>query len=136
MLSERKTWPARMVAAAMTLALLLASTLAAYAHAAGHHHAARGAAHDGLAHSVHGPDDGTAPDQPQAGHAHEDGPTDESGCGGETCNFMCTGGCALLVAADMMERAPPAAPATELAVLLASAEPGGPERPPKASLPA
>jgi hypothetical protein len=136
MLSERKTWPARTVAAAMTLALLLASMLAVCEHAAGHQRAASGAVHGGLAHSFHTPDAGSGPEQLLAAEAHEDGAPDESGCGSGSCNFMCAGGCAILVAAAVMDREPPAVPATEPAFLVAGEELGGPERPPKASLPA
>ncbi len=65
-----------------------------------------------------------------------DGAPGEPGCGTACCNFMCTGGCAILVAAAVMEPPLPAAPATELAALINRAEPSGLERPPKVSLPA
>ncbi len=132
MCSARKSWPARMVAAMMTLALVLACTLAAYDHAAGHPHSAANAAQSGLAHSF---DADSGPGHLHAGHGHEDGAADESGCATGCCNIMCAG-CAILVAAAVIEHPVAAAPATELAVLRDSAEPSGLERPPKASVPA
>jgi len=136
--SEHKTWPARMVAAVMTLALVLASTFAVCEHAAGHPHAASSAWHDGLALAPDAGHDATVHEHAAYGdHAdHQDGATDGSGCGTGSCNCLCAGGCALLVAAAVMEHSPSAAPATGLAVLTDSAEPGGLERPPKLSLPA
>jgi hypothetical protein len=134
MCSERKTWPARMVAAVMTLALVLATALAAHEHAAGHHHVAASAAHHSHAHNSDGFDDRSGPGHVQA--THEDGTTRESGCGTDPCNCMCTGGCAILAAAAVMESPLPAAPAIELAVPIDGTAPDGVERPPKASIPA
>ena len=125
-----------MVVAVMALALVLASTLAASEHAAGHHHAASSAVQGGLAHSSDSPDADSGPECLHTGHGHEDGSTGESGCGTDSCNVLCNGGCALLAAAAVMEHSVSAAPATALAVLLDCAEPGGLERPPKASGPA
>jgi hypothetical protein len=136
MCSERKTWRARVVAAAMTLALVLACTLSAYEHAAGHHHAASHAAQGGLAHNSDSPDADGGPECLHAGHVHGDGATGESGGGTDSCNFMCNGGYAILAAAAVMEHALSAAPATELRVLLDCAEPSTLERPPRASIPA
>src|SRR5262245_29570731 len=99
MCSERKTWPARVVAAVMTLALVLACTLAAYEHAAGHHHAAPSAVQGGFAHSSGSPDADSGAECMHTGHVHEDGATGESGCCTDSCNFMCNGGCAILAAA-------------------------------------
>jgi hypothetical protein len=136
MCSKRKTWPARAVAAVMTLALALACTLAAYEHAAGHHHAASSAVHGGLAHSSDSTDADSGLEWHHAGHDHESGAAGESGCSSDSCNFMCNGGCAILAAAAVMEHPLSAAPATELATLIDSADPSGPERPPKPSIPA
>jgi hypothetical protein len=135
MLSVRKTWPARVLTAMMALALVLACTFAAYAHAAGHHH------HHHAGHMAQGIDAhdscaGEGPGHCPAGHELEHGDTDGAGPGGECCSILCTGALAILVAAAVIEHPLAAAPATEPEALLDGALLSGLERPPKSSDPA
>lgn len=140
--SARKSWPARAVAAMAALALALACTFSAYAHAAGHHHPAGQAALGAVAHVAHAlhAEKGSGHEHAghSAGHSHEHGHADGgSGYGGDGCNIMCTGGFAILVATTVViEHPPAAAPVAEPEAPLDSAESGGLERPPRTSVPA
>jgi hypothetical protein len=143
----RKAWLARVVAAMTTFAVIIAPAFAAYAHAAGHRHSAghlaghwaqsapalgshaeegSGDAHAGHGYTGHG----------HAGHGHDLGGSDTPGTSVDTCNVLCKGGFANLVATPLIEHPLATAHAAEPAFSLAGAEPGGLERPPKASVPA
>jgi hypothetical protein len=141
MLSVRKTWPARVITAMMALALGLASTFAAYAHAAGHQHAAghhhHAAGH--VAHAIHTHDShaGKPPGHSASASGYELEHSDSDSAGSsDSCSILCTGALAILVAAAVIEHPLAAAPAAEPKGLLDSAEPIGLERPPKSAVPA
>ena len=68
MRSGCNTWPARLIATVATLALVVACTLGAYAHAAGHRHHSAGHASQGVA--AHGAFAENAPGQVHSAHGH------------------------------------------------------------------
>jgi len=137
MRSERKTWPARMVAAMTALALVLACTFAAYAHAAGHRHSAGHEAQSAVAGGLHAEkEQGHVHAGHGAGHGHDLGDTGTPGSWADSCSILCTGGFAILAAAAAIEHPLRAVPAAEPETLADSAEPSGLDRPPKASVPA
>jgi hypothetical protein len=137
MSSVRKAWPARLVAIATTLALVLACTFAAYAHAAAHRHSAGHQAQSAVAHGLHAEKgQGHVHSGHGAGHGHDLGDTETPGSSADSCSILCTGGFAILATAVAIEHPLQAAPAAEPETLLDSAEPSGLERPPKASVPA
>jgi hypothetical protein len=134
-----KTWPARMVASVMALALVLACAFGAYAHAAGHtRHLAPQAAPAQSAEV-----DGAWAGQ-EAGHdngwrdldGHDRDGHGKAGTGTDCCNAMCAGGHAILATSPAMPRPALGAPFVDPQAPLDSAVPRGLERPPKASLPA
>ena len=68
MRSGCKTWPARLIATVATLALVVACTFGAYAHAAGHRHHSAGHASQGVA--AHGAFAENAPGHVHSAHGH------------------------------------------------------------------
>jgi hypothetical protein len=144
MRSGCKTWLARLIATVATFALVLACTLGAYAHAAGHPHLPAGhasqdvtersesgdetaghihAAHDhvGYTHVGHG----------QAGHDGGDADRSDTDC----CNALC-GAHAIPAVAPLFPHPLLAAPPMQPEVALDSAVASGLERPPRAPVPA
>jgi hypothetical protein len=148
MCSDRKGWPARLVATLTTLAFVFACTFGAYVHAAEHlHHAPRQAAqgtHDhsacarktaGHVHDAHG----------HIGHTHighHHGELGDAGHGGthtdkataDCCGLMCHLGHAILAPAAVIPHPALGAPAIQSAAALHGRPPGGLDRPPKPSV--
>jgi hypothetical protein len=136
MRNAEKSWQSRLLAAVTALALLLASGMGAYAHAAGHgqHVGAQVAVVGDAAPQAehHAP----ASDAP-AGHV--DGALDRSDTGHsfpDSCDTICHGGQAILAATPVVPHPTLCRPVVQSAAAFDGAEPGGLERPPKALLPA
>jgi hypothetical protein len=86
---SRQSWAARLLAATLALALVVASIVGAAAHAGGHHHHLDDAHHGAMAVPDGSPAaDRHSGDAPEPAHQH-------SGC----LDFVCHGGLALLTAA-------------------------------------
>jgi len=131
MRSVCKTWPGRLVAAVTTLALILASAIGAYAHAAGHaHHTPLHATHlvSGHLHAAH-----IEADRPHPQGEHERGDADNSHA--DCLDTICHGGQAILAEVTVMPHPEAGAPAAGPSPSLKRAQSSGPERPPKASVP-
>jgi hypothetical protein len=139
MCSVRKTWPARLVATVMTLALVFACTFSAYAHAAGHHHhSPRYAVEDTGTHGAGAAEEAGQPDAGHSciGHGHiEHGGGDGDSSAAESCDVFCHAH-AIAAAAAVIPRPALAAPVIQPAAALHNARPSGLERPPRPSLPA
>jgi hypothetical protein len=138
MRSAPKAWPARLLAAAIVLALLVASAIGAYAHAAGHgRHAEAQAAAAGDAghHAAH-----HTPASDSLSPGHVDGALDRGDTGPsfpDCCDTICHGGQAILAAPPVVPHpAPHYVPLVQSAAAFDGAEPGGLDRPPKALRPA
>jgi hypothetical protein len=136
MRSAEKSWPARLLAAVTALALLVASGMGAYAHAAGHgqHEAQAAAAGDAAPHAEH---HAPASNVPATGHV--DGGLDRSDTGHsfpDSCDTICHGGQAILATTPLVPHPTLSRPVVQSAAAFDGAEPGGLERPPKALLPA
>ncbi len=132
-----KVWPARLLAAVTALALVLACTIGAYAHAARHgRHAEAQPAAGGDA-GQHAGHHAPASDAPTLGHV--DGGLDRGDTGHsypDCCDTICHGGQAILAAATVVPHPALCVPLVQSAAALDGAKPGGLERPPKALLPA
>lgn len=133
-------WPARLLAAVMALALVVACVVGAYAHAAGHalpaaeHTAAAvdAADHAGQRGHLFGP---AACEAGQVGISHDCDGTGHSPLDG--CDFICHGGQAILAAAVLVLPAVlDSAPLIQPATALHGAEPTSLDRPPKPFRPA
>lgn len=131
MRSVCKTWPARLIATVTALALILASGLGAYSHAAGHaHHSASHAAHfQGV--------EAHAASLEQAACAHLHGEHERGGTGNghadccDTICQVCHGGCAILASACVVPHAVGCAPFVRPTPSIDSAQPSCLERPPR-----
>ena len=136
MRSAPKSWPARLLAAVTALALLLASGIGAYTHAAGHGHAEAQAAEvgDGGHHAGHHAPASVSPAGGHVGGAVDRGDTGHSYP--DCCDTICHGGQAILAAATVVPHPPLYVPLIQSAAAFDGAEPGDLERPPKALLPA
>jgi hypothetical protein len=134
MRSACKLWPARLVSTVATLALVLASAIGAFGHAAAHGHNAvvPHASHMHAAHVQGAAETGIVPDHLDLGHADHRGGSD-SPCHSHTycCDTFCHGGQAILAATPVL---PPPAPATSFVRrpdLAGGRTPGCLDRPPR-----
>lgn len=108
MRSIRKHWPGRLLAAVLALAMIAASGIGAFAHAAGHHHhdGHHGGHHGGDGHAVEAADVPTpvmhkhAAAGDSACHKHQHGSGtgtgDSTGGHADCCDLMCHGWTALV----------------------------------------
>jgi hypothetical protein len=137
MLSAFTAWPSRLLAAAAALALMVASVIGAYAHAAGHEppHSAVAAAAQSDA-GGHGAKAVAAPAAaPDRGHAH--GPADcghdqdRPGHSLDCCDTACHGAQAILAEVLVVPASLLSGPSMEAAAALDGADSGGLDRPPK-----
>jgi hypothetical protein len=143
-----KVWPGRLLAAVTVLALVLASAIGAYAHAAAHAlppaegaEAVAGTAGHAGPHR-HAPATETAAEPGHMGQGHGDGPghgQEDDGAGQahlECCDTICHGGQAILAPLAFALPPPHSAPVMNAVAAFLGAEPGGLDRPPKVSRPA
>jgi hypothetical protein len=140
MRSISKPWPARLLAASMALALILALVGGSYAHAAGHvapgagHAAAAAVADAGHAgHHAHTSEPAT-PKPGQVGNAHDRDGSDHASL--DCCGSMCHSGNAILAASVLVPHPALYAPLIQPAAALYGAGPTSLDRPPKPFRPA
>jgi hypothetical protein len=134
--SASKTWPPRLLATAVALALVVAYVVSAYAHAAGHqpadpgHAAAVAAAGDHADRAFAAV--ATAPERDQA-RGQADGGHDEEPAGHslDCYDTICHGGQAILAAVPVIAASVLAAPFMGPTAALHGTDPGGLDRPPK-----
>jgi hypothetical protein len=124
--SLKQRWPARLISAVVTLALVFASSIGAYAHARAHCH--HGHAHvaqhqDSEAASVSSAMEhkGESQKAPAANHA-------------DCCDTMCHGGYAIVGQASPLLAPPQSKPRIPMVRADAGAEPRSLDRPPRSSV--
>jgi hypothetical protein len=140
MRSVFQAWPARLLAAAMALALAVSCVVGAYAHAVGH--ASPGSEHETVVVGTgnhaghHAASSGPAAQK----HRHIGGAHDCDGTGHsplaplaslDCCDTICHGGQAILAASLPVPHPTHHAPLIQPAAAFVGAEPGGLDRPPK-----
>ena len=138
MRSNTTTWTARLLAAVTALALVVACTVGAYAHAAGHalpaHEHAVAASH---AAGDAGQEDTCEPAVPKTGHvghAHDCDGTSQSPL--DCCDTLCHGGQAILAPSVLVPHPALSAPLIQSAAPFDGAGSAGLDRPPRLFRPA
>ena len=122
----RARWPARSITAVMTLALVFASTVGAYAHAAGHtHHASAHAVQ-----SEHPDRSGSISDEATDLH-DEHGMADPGKGHTNCCDTICHGGYAILGVGYAFSAPVNSRPATLVTARATGTRPSSLERPPR-----
>jgi len=139
MRSNTTAWTARLLAAVAALALVVACTVGAYAHAAGHalpaHEHAVPASH-AAHHAVHHGDtcEPAVSKTGHVGHAHGCDGTSQSPL--DCCDTLCHGGPAILAQSVLVPHPALYAPLIHSATAFDGAGPAGLDRPPKPFRPA
>ena len=137
MRSNTTVWTARLLAAMTALALVVASTVGAYAHAAGHALPAHAVAASHAAHQAAHHGDTCQPavsKSGQVGHAHGCDGTSQSPL--DCCDTLCHGGQAILAPSVLVPHPAPNAPPIQSAAPFDGAGSPGLDRPPRLFRPA
>jgi len=129
MRSIHQPWPARLIAVVTTLALVFASVMGAYGHAAGHsHHSSPGVAH------TQGVDQLPPSADTRAAHAdcdHSHNRADTGSSHADCLDIICHGGYAILGATCIVPLLARALPFIVQIASLIGTQPGSLERPPR-----
>jgi hypothetical protein len=136
MRSVSKVWPTRLLAAVAVLALVLASVIGTYAHAAGHSQPHTTVAADAVHADDHaGHHHGPMTKAPAIGLGHLGGNHDGDGTGHSpldgSCDIFCHGGQAILASYALPLPLLHSVPMMQPADAFHGAQPGGLDRPPK-----
>src|SRR4029453_5406724 len=124
--SAKQRWAARLISAAMALALVVASAVGGYAHALAH-------CHHGHAHAAQHQDSGAAPvasGMEQKGEPQKAPAANHADC----CDTICHGGYAIVGQASPILPLPQSTPSIPLMRADAGAEPRSLDRPPRSSV--
>jgi hypothetical protein len=124
---RKKTLPTRLVATVMMVALILATMIGAYGHAAGHaHHSALCATHQPTS------DTHAGPNVSEPGHVNSEHESTDKGQAHSNCyDLLCHGGFAVLCQAADMPPAPQSVPVIPPHAGVSNMWCGGLERPPR-----